>query len=102
MPDHVALLVDPVASPPEEVRRFQEYYDDVVAALATQRAELDSLLETEEPADGVERLNRDYSVRLLEQRVRHLQDDVQLRTEHLHAVKSWADGLGPARRETPI
>ena len=82
------LLVDPQSDPDEELRRFEEYYSDVASALAANREELEKKRASAEPRDPIERLNHEYTLRLLDQRVRQLEDHERLRAEHLRAVRA--------------
>jgi hypothetical protein len=87
--DHVALLVDPSATPADELRRFQEYVNDTSAALAIEQSELDCLLDTAEPIDEVDRYNQIRDAELMRQRIDVLRRTLSVRSQHLQTVRRW-------------
>lgn len=87
--DHVALLVDPMSTPAQELRRFQEYFKNTADALTIAERDLESLLATAAPINEVGRYNLIRDAALLRQGIDDLRRTLSQRSEQLETVRHW-------------
>lgn len=92
--DRIELLIDPQATPADELRRFRQYVQDNKAALATAETDLECLLDMTDSVNEVDRFNRAHDVMLQRRRVEALRNAVSVQSRHLQTVRC---GFAPRR-----